>query len=101
VTASNAYEARGRLLKTRKLILAAESFLSLAGVTDFAAPRLADVVAEWDGEVWTRLSLIADVTVCANAPRNGRVCPECVAAVVNDFRERPVIAAALARMGVQ
>lgn len=88
-------QTANRQEKVRKLARAAESFLALAGIKDFTAPRLPEVVAEWDAEVWTRLSMIARVSTCANAAKNERVCSECLRLVIEDFRERATLAADL------
>lgn len=92
-------QSANRAEKVRLLVRAAELLLGRCGVIDFAAPGLVELVSEWPPQMWDTISRVAGVTVCERARKGERVCAECRELVIADFRGRPALAAALARMG--
>lgn len=97
----NPFEESNRQSKVRQHVRAAEVLLGRCGVTDFAAPGLADLIEDWEPGMWNTISLLAGATVCEHAREGERVCAECKALFELDFRGRPELAAALSRMGVR
>jgi hypothetical protein len=90
---ANPYESLARAAKVARLVRSAETLLSRLGVRDFAAPGLAELVAEWDAPMWTCISRVAGVTACSGAAKGERVCAACRALVVEDFKSRPALMA--------